>query len=307
MKQTRTKVPAYWVVNLNSSYKTTQNIELFGLVRNLFNRHYFVSGAFFETDSFPYLNLTDPRTFVPGMPFAAYVGVRGTLPTGGGVFAAAPIVTKTRQTIWASTASPATNWTGVYLGVNGGYTFGGSKWSDSVTGNSSGSFGTSGFIFGGTVGANYQVGSLVFGVEGDGGWADASGFGTFTATSLCAAGCLTRDTWLSTARGRVGYAFDRYLVFAAAGAAFGDIRANFSNGPISRSTEAGWTIGAGIEVALGRNWSAKAEYLFVDLADGSCTTACTIANPNGPALVPNVAVKFDESIVRAGVNYRFGL
>src|SRR5262249_16086661 len=112
---------------------------------------------------------------------------------------------------------------------------------------------------------------------------------------------------LSTARGRVGYAFDWYLVFATAGAAFGDVRANFCNGPISRSTEAGWTIGASIEVALGRNWSAKAEYLCVDLADGSCTTAHPIANPNGPALVSNVAVKFDESIVRAGVNYRFGL
>jgi len=301
------KVPAYWVVNVNSSYKITQNLELFGLVRNLFNKHYFVSGTFFETDSFPYLGLTDPRTFLPGMPLAAYVGVRGTLPTGGGVFADAPMVTKARQTRFAGTASAVTNWTGIYLGVNGGYTFGGSKWSDSVTGNSSGSFGTSGFVFGGTVGANYQVGSLVFGVEGDGGWANASGFGTFTATSLCAAGCLTSDTWLGTARGRVGYAFDRFLVFATAGAAFGDIRAKFSNGPISRSTEVGWTVGAGIEVALGRNWSAKAEYLFVDLADGSCTTACTIANPNGPALVPNVAVKFDESIVRVGVSYRFGL
>src|SRR5262245_38267261 len=75
------------------------------------------------------------------------------------------------------------------------------------------------------------------GVEGDGDWADASGFGTFTSTSLCAGGCLTANTWLSTVRGRVGYAFDRYLVYATAGAAFGDIRANFSNGPISRSTE----------------------------------------------------------------------
>jgi len=303
------KVPAYWVVNLHSSYKVTDNLEVFGLVRNLFDRHYYVSGTFFDLTSFPYLGLTDPRTFVPGMPFAAYVGVRGTLPSGGAVFADAwpPIVTKARQTGWAGTASPATNWTGIYIGVNGGYTFGGSKWSDSVTGNSSGSFGTSGFVFGGTVGANYQVGPLVFGVEGDGDSADASGFGTFTATSLCAGGCLTKNTWLSTARGRVGYAFDRYLVYATAGAAFGDIRANFSNGPISRSTEAGWTVGAGIEVALGRNWSAKAEYLFVDLADGSCTTACTIANPNGPALIPNVAVKFDESVVRAGVSYKFGL
>ena len=72
------KVPAYWTVNLHSSYQLTKNVELFGLVRNLFDQHYYVYGTFFETDSFPYLNLTDPRTFVPGMPLAAYAGLRGT-------------------------------------------------------------------------------------------------------------------------------------------------------------------------------------------------------------------------------------
>jgi iron complex outermembrane recepter protein len=73
------KIPAYWVVNLHSSYKLSQQIELFGLVRNLFDRHYYVYGTFFDTAEVPYLNLTDPRTFLPGIPFAAYVGVRGTL------------------------------------------------------------------------------------------------------------------------------------------------------------------------------------------------------------------------------------
>jgi iron complex outermembrane receptor protein len=70
------EVPTYWVVNLHTSYKIDKNIEVFGLVQNLFNRHYYVFGTFFGTDSFPYLNLTDPRTFVPGMPLAAYAGVR---------------------------------------------------------------------------------------------------------------------------------------------------------------------------------------------------------------------------------------
>jgi iron complex outermembrane recepter protein len=51
---------------------------MFGLVRNLFNRHYYLQGTFFETDSFPYLNLTDPRTFFPGAPLAVYAGIRGT-------------------------------------------------------------------------------------------------------------------------------------------------------------------------------------------------------------------------------------
>ena len=72
------KVPAYWTVNVHSSYQLTKNVEVFGLIRNLFNQHYYVYGTFFETDSFPYLNLTDPRTFLPGMPFAAYAGARAT-------------------------------------------------------------------------------------------------------------------------------------------------------------------------------------------------------------------------------------
>ena len=72
------KVPAYWTVNLHTSYKVTKNVEVYGLVQNLFNQHYYTYGTFFETDSFPYLNLTDPRTFLPGMPMAAYAGVRAT-------------------------------------------------------------------------------------------------------------------------------------------------------------------------------------------------------------------------------------
>jgi iron complex outermembrane receptor protein len=72
------RIPAYWVVNLHSSYQISKNFEVFGLVKNLFNQHYYVYGIFFDTTSFPYLNLTDPRTFVPGMPFAAYIGARAT-------------------------------------------------------------------------------------------------------------------------------------------------------------------------------------------------------------------------------------
>jgi iron complex outermembrane recepter protein len=301
------KIPAYWVVNLHSSYKISQNVEVFGLVRNLFDQHYYTYGTFFDVTTAPYLNLTDPRTFLPGMPFAAYLGVRGTLPSATPAIASGSpsVVTKAAPLSWAGTPSPAIDWTGIYLGFNAGYSFGGSDWTDSVTGGSTGSFGTSGFVFGGTLGANYQVGSLVFGIEGDGDGADASGFGTFTAANLCAGGCLTTNTWLGTVRARAGYAFDRFFAYGTAGAAFGDVRANFSNGAVSSATKAGWTAGGGVEVALGGNWSAKAEYLFVDLGNGSCTSDCAIANANGPPLIPDVAVKFQESVVRGGVNYRF--
>ena len=79
------KVPAYAVVNLNTSYRITPNIELFGLINNVFNQHYYLGGTFFQTGGFasttrgvPNLmaQLTDPRTFVPGMPLAAYAGIR---------------------------------------------------------------------------------------------------------------------------------------------------------------------------------------------------------------------------------------
>jgi iron complex outermembrane recepter protein len=70
------KVPPYAVVNLHGSYQVTKDVEVFGLVQNLFNQHYYTNGTFFSTGSFPFLGLTDPRMFVPGMPLAAYAGVR---------------------------------------------------------------------------------------------------------------------------------------------------------------------------------------------------------------------------------------
>jgi iron complex outermembrane receptor protein len=72
------KVPAYTVVNLHSSYKLAKDVELFGLVQNLFNKRYYVTGTFFSVGSFPFLNLSDPRSFLPGMPLAVYGGVRAT-------------------------------------------------------------------------------------------------------------------------------------------------------------------------------------------------------------------------------------
>ncbi len=79
------KVPAYAVVNLHTSYQLTPNIELFGLINNLFNEHYYAAGSFYQTGGFASTNasvtnlmaqLSDPRTFVPGMPLAAYAGIR---------------------------------------------------------------------------------------------------------------------------------------------------------------------------------------------------------------------------------------
>jgi outer membrane immunogenic protein len=180
------------------------------------------------------------------------------------------------------------NWTGFYIGINGGGGFGHSQW-DSI----GSSFDVSGGLVGGTVGYNYQFGQAVVGVEGDIDWADING----TTNTACPFGCKTTDNWLSTVRGRLGYAADRFMPFVTGGAAFGDIRASTPGFAGASNTEAGWTVGAGLEFAIAGNWTAKAEYLYVDLGKFNCGISCgAIATDN---------VSFTTNIVRAGVNYRF--
>ena len=72
------QVPPYWVVNLRTSYRVNTNVELFGLVQNLFNQHYYAAGTFFDTAGISFLTFNDPRTFLPAMPLAAYAGIRAS-------------------------------------------------------------------------------------------------------------------------------------------------------------------------------------------------------------------------------------
>ena len=128
--------------------------------------------------------------------------------------------------------------------------------------------GLSGGQVGGTVGYNKQLGNVVFGVEGDIDWSGLNGTST---TAGCPGGCSTSDTWLSTVRGRVGYSIDRFMPYVTGGLAVGDIRAAAPGFAGGSTTNAGWTLGAGLEVALPGNWTAKAEYLRVDLGSFNCT------------------------------------
>jgi iron complex outermembrane receptor protein len=70
-------LPGYWLANLHTTYKVSKEVELFGMVRNLFDKRYYTSGTFFETDAIPFLGLSDPRTVSPGAPRAFYAGLRG--------------------------------------------------------------------------------------------------------------------------------------------------------------------------------------------------------------------------------------
>jgi outer membrane immunogenic protein len=185
----------------------------------------------------------------------------------------------------------AYNWTGFYGGINGGGGWGHSFLSANGTGVN-----LSGGQVGGTLGYNWQApNNTVFGLEGDIDWSSLKGN---SVSTLCPVGCNVSNTWLSTVRGRLGYTFGGVMPFVSGGLAVGDINARFPGFTTGSATNAGWTLGGGVEFALPGNWSAKAEYLHVDLGHFDCGLNC------GAAGVDNVSMHQD--LVRAGLNYHFG-
>lgn len=164
----------------------------------------------------------------------------------------------------------AQNWSGIYVG--GQFGFG---WGDVGSGTMNGP------LVGGTVGINGQAGPVVFGAEGDGSWANLEGSFNGRDYEMQA---------LGTIRGRVGYAFDRFVAYGTGGAAFAAVEK--TSGRTDSATYFGWTAGAGLEVALTANLSAKLEYLYVDLGDQRFNNA-------------GRSVDLTANLVRAGINYRF--
>jgi outer membrane immunogenic protein len=192
-----------------------------------------------------------------------------------------------------ATYVPFFTWNGFYLGINAGYGFGHSEWTDTITLGSTDNFGVSGPMVGGTAGYNLQLGSFVVGLEADVDWTSIKG----STTVNCVGTCETRNNWLGTARGRIGYAFDRFLPYLTAGAAYGDIKGTVASVGNFSATKAGWVGGAGLEYAFADNWSAKLEYLYVDLSKATCNATCSGSDP--------FSVTFQTSIVRGGLNYKF--
>jgi len=177
------------------------------------------------------------------------------------------------------------NWTGGYVGINGG---GGWGNSDSASPFAGPSYDVSGALVGGTLGYNWQWNQTVFGIEGDIDWSNIRG------STGCGVGlsCETRNDWLGTVRGRLGYAADRFMPYVTGGLAVGNIKHSISGVGSADTTKAGWTIGGGLEAALPvPRLTAKIEYLYVDLGRG--------------ASVIGSDAKFNANVVRAGLNYRF--
>jgi len=201
--------------------------------------------------------------------------------------------------------SQPVNWGGVYIGVNGGYGLGSSVWKDSL--GSTDSFGVNGGVAGGTLGINYAgFGDWVLlGLEGDFDWSGATGS---TGCSVlgppltASATCQTRVDWLATFRLRAGYTWSNFLFYGTAGGATGDYRLSSANPTSSHNPTPplGWAAGVGVEYLFNDAISAKLEYLYVDLLTVGCPsgTLCSADGTNG-------SVSFKESLIRAGVNYKF--
>ena len=182
----------------------------------------------------------------------------------------------------------AYNWTGFYLGINAGGGFGSSDWNGFGISNS-----PSGGMIGGTAGYNWQGpgNPWVFGLEGDIDWTNIND------SNICGGLiCQTKNSWFGTVRGRAGYAFDRFLPYFTGGVAFGDVQARRMPFAGTNDTNAGWTLGGGIEGVIAGPWTAKIEYLYADLGKTTCSTAaCGVATN----------VDLTVNVVRGGINYRF--
>jgi outer membrane immunogenic protein len=179
-----------------------------------------------------------------------------------------------RGPYYAPQAAPNVyNWAGVYAGVNAGYQWG------TTTNNPTEPSGMAGGV---QLGYNWQNGQFVFGGETD---LQVSGADdTFAPFKFS-------NPWFGTLRGRAGYAFNNVLLYGTLGLAYGNVRAETAFLSEDR-THAGWTAGAGVEVGLNRVWSARAEYLYMDLSDRLYT-------------ITGVKNGLESNLLRIGVNYHF--
>ena len=223
----------------------------------------------------------------------------------------------------------AFSWEGVYIGPHIGYGWGDadtrvSPLPDAATfvnlAPTTLSPNPDGLLGGGQLGVNWQRQPLVFGVEKDFSWSGMSGSDVVSpitqnnGTPFLGTITTHQDTdWFGTLRGRVGFTpTQKVLIYGTGGLAYG--RVNYSadtdfrpQGTIQypadfSKTNVGWTVGGGAEIALGKGWSVKVEYLYYDLGRESFT-----ANPS-PANPPfQVAYKWDTAAhtMNVGLNYRF--
>jgi outer membrane immunogenic protein len=265
-------------------------------------------------------------------------GVLSTAVMAAGSAVAADLAYK--APVKAPAPAPYPTWTGFYLGGNVGYGWDASKSSSfgATTADpvftavladllAAGSYPSSlspdakGVIGGGQIGYNWQLSSpWLVGLEADIQGSDIKGSDTRTMFPVGFDVTTTSVTksidWFGTVRGRIGFlASPQWLLYATGGLAYGETKLRFNSVDVtlgcvaltlcgsgsSSSVKVGWTAGAGVEAMLAPNWSAKFEYLYVDLGSRSIS----VPTSTTPEISFNSSTDFREHIVRAGINYHF--
>jgi outer membrane immunogenic protein len=174
---------------------------------------------------------------------------------------------------YAPAAPAGFNWTGGYVGVNLGYAWG------KVTNSNVSPSGLEGGVQGGY---NWQSGQFVYGAETDLQLSGADD--TFAPFKFS-------NPWFGTLRGRGGFAYNNFLFYVTAGLAYGNVKAESAFLSESR-TQLGWTAGLGAEMGIAQNWSAKVEYLYMDLGSRTYT-------------ITGTSNAFHNNVLRVGLNYHF--
>jgi outer membrane immunogenic protein len=248
---------------------------------------------------------------------------------------------------------PAFTWTGFYVGLNAGYSWNnndltyGFQTFDWWTGDNiwtgyprSADVSSNGFTGGAQAGYNYQFGAFVVGVEADIQYVDGqktwnyANSGTFTTGPLdgesYALGLTAKSgiDWLGTVRARVGYAADRFLIYATGGLAYGNSDSSatiigttsgvtdhpfgtkyyFANWNGNNSdTKVGYAVGGGVEYAFTNNWTVRAEYLYYNLGSDTYQPLGYWDQGTGTVgnRVPSIKSEINGSLLRLGVNYKF--
>jgi outer membrane immunogenic protein len=242
----------------------------------------------------------------------------------------------------APVTPPAYTWSGCYIGGGGGYSTGRSTQytapgtvvtAPPIAGaapivpppgvNITDQFNLSGFIGTGQLGCNWQWGAWVFGVEGDGSATNKEGqaFETFLVPFVPGGArnfwvAQTQERWLVTARARLGltnfwWFGPQTMVYVTGGGAWAKIDTSeffpgaiaTQSGHLESNTRSGWTVGGGIEYAVGYGWSVKSEFLYVKFDDYTTFTTPPFAVLGG-TVTPRT-VKLEDYIWRAGLNYKF--
>jgi outer membrane immunogenic protein len=237
----------------------------------------------------------------------------------------------------APVMAPAFSWSGCYIGGNIGGKWGRSDGTVTVAPAGAGAGGAvvlgradgSSFMGGGQIGCQVQAGNWVFGIEGDADWQRLRMSRTLTGTTLpfpFIAGDFfdLRSDWQAAAKGRLGYAWDRWMIYATGGAAFTNVNvgANFIATTAAgvtfpativsdSKTLTGWTIGGGMEYAITNNWIAGIEGRYTNYGTQTYNGGllATVFTPGvGFTLAPATqSVKFETFEVMGRLSYKFDM